>query len=149
MKELQTLSSMSITQESEHTLNDITWNFPKRGLKIKKTQKANHPKAFGRNGALLPTPRSILHAPRSWPLWAMPPRFSWPLGLRWGAMGGTPAKSQRTRVSVFPPPSPLSWVVTAALNCLSPKRFIIPLATLTLSIPLQITSSLNTLQLNL
>lgn len=34
---------MPITQESEHTLNDITWNFPKKGLKIKKTQKANHP----------------------------------------------------------------------------------------------------------
>ena len=27
---------MLITQESEHTLNDITLNFPKKGLKKKK-----------------------------------------------------------------------------------------------------------------
>lgn len=56
-KELQTLSSIPITQESEHTLNDITLNFPKKGLKKKKKkpQKANYPTP-GRNCAPSPPP---------------------------------------------------------------------------------------------
>lgn len=62
MKELQTLSSMPITQESEHTLNDITWNFPKKGLKIKKIQKANHPMPLVE---MVLSSRPQIHSPRS------------------------------------------------------------------------------------